>query len=100
MVNVLNRDFRIDNFKTILIFLVVIVHYFSPGRGPLTQLYPGIDLIISFIMLFMMPSFTIVSGFLTSGIMDRQRAQSFFTKIIFPYMVFEIIFFLTAKKIQ
>ena len=76
------RDYRLDNLRCILIFLVVFSHLLveTKTRGPATRvLYQVINL-------FHMPGFVLLTGYFA-----RFRPKRMFTGLVVPYVVFQVL---------
>ncbi len=81
------RDYLFDNYKVLLIFLVVAGHFVGPSTGCNSFLLAFKWLIVS----FHMPAFVFVSGYfskksLSTGILIQ--------KLAVPYVVYEIMYYL------
>ncbi|MFK9092859.1 acyltransferase family protein [Bacillus salipaludis] len=77
-----------DNAKFILIFLVVFGHLISPLKeqdGILFTLY-------TFIFLFHMPAFILISGYFAKGYKKKGYLKKSVKKILVPYLIFQIIY--------
>ena len=82
------RSQYFDNAKFILIFLVVFGHVISPLKGKdnlLSTLY-------TFIFLFHMPAFILISGYFAKGYRKKGYVTKAFKKILFPYVIFQVIY--------
>ncbi len=81
------REMVLDNYKGILIFLVVFAHFlFDHSRE-----YPGtiIDRIVVFIYFFHMPAFIFCSGYLSKSVNSRSYKTIF--KLLIYYLIFNFI---------
>ncbi len=81
------RDYLFDNYKTLLIFLVVIGHFIEPcfhGNAILTPLKWGI-------VSFHMPAFIFISGYFSKR---ELPIADLIRKLLIPYLVYEIVYFL------
>lgn len=77
------RNYKIDNIKAMLIFLVVFAHNMEP-------LYKGsIRFMYLFIYLFHMPLFILCTGYFAKFSVDRVKY-----KIVYPYVVFQVAYLL------
>lgn len=77
------RDYLFDNYKALLIILVVIGHFIEPAYKNNTLLYTLKWLIFS----FHMPAFIFISGYFS------KRELSFGTlvrKLAVPYVIYEL----------
>ncbi len=88
-----------DNVKGILIFLVVLAHYFGTGMVYGTE-HTGAVLIpvsiYTFIYLFHMPLFAFISGYFSKNTEKcRDRA---FSQLLLPYLVVNTIFVLIDRE--
>lgn len=81
-----------DNFKGILIILVVLAHYFFDYFQDVHQ----IQGLISFIYLFHMPVFLFVSGYLTS----KNPSKESFYKLLIYYFIFNTFMMLYCFALQ
>lgn len=85
--NTKHRDYLFDNYKALLIVLVVIGHFIEPGYDNNEFLYTLKWLIVS----FHMPAFIFISGYFS------KRVLSFTTliqKLAIPYIIYEFIYYL------
>lgn len=82
-----SRDYLFDNYKAVLIFLVVIGHFTEPCYGNNTFLNAVKWLIFS----FHMPAFIFISGYFS-----RRQASvgKLVQKLLVPYLAFEGIYYL------
>lgn len=81
------RDYLFDNYKTLLIFLVVIGHFIEPcfrGNAILTPLKWGI-------VSFHMPAFIFISGYFSKR---ELPTKDLVRKLLVPYLVYEIVYYL------
>ena len=76
------RNFRIDNMRAILIFLVVFGH--------LLEIMPfqHSNVIYQFVYVFHMPGFALLSGLCWK----KGNTENVFRKLIYPYMVFQTLY--------
>lgn len=81
------RDYLFDNYKVILIFLVVVGHFIEPAYGN-NSLINAIKWII---VSFHMPAFIFISGYFSK----REIPVSVsIRKLAVPYLVYEVIYYL------
>lgn len=85
--NTKTRDYLFDNYKALLIFLVVIGHFLEPCYENNMFLHSCKWLIFS----FHMPAFIFISGFFSKKVANPRKA---FQKLIVPYLAFECIYYL------
>lgn len=81
------RDYLFDNYKTLLILLVVIGHFIEPcfsGNKILTPLKWGI-------VSFHMPAFIFISGYFSKR---ELPIKDLIRKLFVPYLVYEIVYYL------
>lgn len=81
------RDYLFDNYKVILIFLVVVGHFIQPAYGN-NNILNGLKWMI---VSFHMPAFIFISGYFSKR--DIPLIVSF-RKLAVPYLVYEIIYYL------
>lgn len=75
------RDYKMDNFRLLLIFLVLLGHFMELFKGELTSsLY-------KIIYSFHMPAFLFLTGFFAR--FDRRKIVF---QLIYPYILFQIIY--------
>lgn len=82
------RDPYFDNAKFLLILLVVFGHFIQPFIGEnvlLEDLY-------YFIFTFHMPAFVLISGYFTKGFRRPGYIKNLAKNILFPYLIFELIY--------
>lgn len=84
----MQRDAFFDNAKFILIFLVVFGHIIQPFTDSSAIIQVSYD----FIYLFHMPAFILLSGFFAKGIGSGGYLWNLTKKLIFPYIVFQIVY--------
>jgi len=82
------RDVTLDNFKFILIALVVMGHAVEPLIGQ----FAWINLTYIFIYLFHMPMFAYVSGAVSDPKLDGKAIYNLATKLLIPYLILEVIY--------
>lgn len=85
--NVKKRDYLFDNYKALLILLVVIGHFTEPCYENNTLLYT----VKWFIFAFHMPAFILISGYFS-----RRQASlgKMVQRLLIPYLVFEVLYYL------
>lgn len=77
------RDYLFDNIKAVLIFSVVLAHYFRMSDSFTLTAFGGAAYVISFS--YIMQGFLFVSGYF-SGNLDKCRSTAFRT-FLFPYLI-------------
>ncbi|WP_444900568.1 acyltransferase family protein [Microbulbifer sp. VAAC004] len=82
------RDVTLDNFKFILIFLVVLGHMVEPVMGR----YEWVKSIYVFIYLFHMPMFAYVSGVVSSRDLNDKMVRGLIAKLLVPYFCLELVY--------
>lgn len=82
-----DRDYLFDNYKVLLIFLVVAGHFIEPSYDNNLFLYSLKWIIVS----FHMPAFIFVSGYFSKR---KLPFKVLFQKLAVPYLVYEVIYFL------
>lgn len=82
------REAFFDNARFFLILLVVFGHLISPLKGD-SDLLNGI---YTFIYLFHMPAFILISGYFSKGYDQPGYIQKVFRKTLIPYFIFQIIY--------
>ncbi|MBR5774171.1 MAG: acyltransferase family protein [Clostridia bacterium] len=76
-----------DNYKGVLIFLVVLGHFLYSYA---LRMDGGLaDLIVTFIYSFHMPAFVFCSGYLSKS--ERSRSMTYLTKLLIYYLIFNTI---------
>lgn len=104
--NICKRNFYYDNAKTILIFLVVVVHAFSPDRGEISKgVYENFltrnhfcIALVTVLHLFIIPSFLIISGYFSSTNITDRSVKNVIEKTLWPLLVFDLVFKLTVPS--
>lgn len=81
------RDYLFDNYKVLLIFLVVVGHFIEPCYKNNDFLYAIKWLIVS----FHMPAFIFISGYFSKR---ELPLTTLFVKLGIPYLAYEIIYYL------
>lgn len=87
------RDYLFDNYKALLIILVVIGHFIEPAYKNNTLLYTLKWLIFS----FHMPAFIFISGYFS------KRELSFGTlvrKLAVPYVIYELLYLFRTPLVE
>lgn len=82
-----SRDFLFDNYKVLLIFLVVVGHFVGPSTGKNEFL----RVLKWFIVSFHMPAFIFISGYFSKKALSP---KALIQKLLIPYIVYEIIYYL------
>lgn len=82
------RSHYFDNAKFILIFLVVFGHVISPLKENNTILFT----LYSFIFLFHMPAFILISGYFSKGFHKKGYFIKTVKKVLVPYLIFQIVY--------
>lgn len=81
-----------DNLKAVLIFLVVLAHYFAAGfiySGKSGGQWVIPQSIYSFIYMFHMPLFLFVSGYFSKN--TERGAKTAVSQLLLPYLIFNLI---------
>lgn len=81
------RDYLFDNYKVLLIFLVVLGHFIEPAYGN----HGFINALKWIIVSFHMPAFIFISGYFSKR--DLPVSTSIH-KLLVPYLVYEVIYYL------
>lgn len=81
------RDYLFDNYKVLLIFLVVVGHFIQPAYGNSMILNALKWMIVS----FHMPAFVFISGYFSKR--DLPLSVSI-RKLAVPYLIYEVIYYL------
>jgi fucose 4-O-acetylase-like acetyltransferase len=82
------RDPYIDNVKGVLITLVVVGHVLGKVLGDA----PGSWTLYTWIYLFHMPAFVVLSGMLTAYTADGRRLRGLVQTVLVPYVVFQLAY--------
>jgi fucose 4-O-acetylase-like acetyltransferase len=82
------RSLYFDNAKFMLIFLVVFGHVISPLKEQDNLL----NTLYTFIFLFHMPAFIMISGFFAKGYQKKGYFKKAIKKILIPYVIFQFIY--------
>lgn len=82
-----SRDYLFDNYKALLIFLVVVGHF----TGPSTKCNDFLLVLKWLIVSFHMPAFVFVSGYFSK---KNLPIQTIVQRLLIPYLVYEIFYFL------
>lgn len=86
------RDYRIDNFKLLLTFLVIYGHVLHQITSYLNY---DTMYVISLIYLFHMPAFTIISGYFSK----RYSFKKAVTGFLIPYIIIQFFYALLTNEI-
>ena len=81
------RDYLFDNYKVILIFLVVVGHFIEPAYGN----HGLVNALKWMIVSFHMPAFIFISGYFSKKNIPFSVSVR---KLAIPYFVYEIIYYL------
>ena len=81
------RDYLFDNYKALLIFLVVVGHFIGPSVG--TNLF--LRLLKWVIVSFHMPAFIFISGYFSKKDLP---ILTVIQRLAVPYIVYEVIYYL------
>lgn len=81
------RDYLFDNYKALLIFLVVVGHFV----GPSTKCNDFLLVLKWFIVSFHMPAFVFVSGYFSKKDLPLSTIVQ---RLLVPYLVYEFFYFL------
>ncbi|MEM7627447.1 MAG: acyltransferase family protein [Planctomycetota bacterium] len=79
------RDVTLDNFKFVLITLVVVGHAIEPAIGS----FDWARTVYIFIYLFHMPMFAYVSGVFSSAKIDGAAIRKIIVRLVIPYVFLE-----------
>ena len=82
------RDVALDNFKFVLISLVIVGHIIEPVIGR----FDWVKSVYIFVYIFHMPMFAYVSGAVSEREIDNKVIKSIVTKLIIPYVFLELIY--------
>ncbi|MFF5171916.1 acyltransferase family protein [Micromonospora sp. NPDC000089] len=82
------RNPYIDNVKGLLIVLVVLGHLIRPTVG----YSPGGWTVYTFIYMFHMPAFVMLSGMLSATDVTGRRAASLIRDLVVPYLAFQLLY--------
>ena len=85
------RDYLFDNYKVLLIILVIIGHFTEPSYRNNDFLYTLKWLIVS----FHMPAFIFISGYFSKRELTFAKL---FQKLVIPYLIYDSIFMYFIKK--
>lgn len=80
------RDYLFDNYKVLLIFLVVLGHFIEPCYKNNEFLYTLKWIIVS----FHMPAFIFISGYFSKR---NLSGKALITKLGIPYLAYEVIYY-------
>lgn len=85
--DVKGRSYLFDNYKALLIFLVVTGHMIDPAYGNTS----AIDFVKWYIFAFHMPAFLFITGFFSK----RKKAMgTLIQKFLVPYVIFQTLYYL------
>lgn len=92
-VNMQNRDYRFDNMKGIMIFLLLLCHFIEK------MFYSWNDDIITkaiyyTVYLFHMPVFIFISGYYSKGVQTDRSLYKIIKQCLIPYIVFNCAYYL------
>lgn len=87
------RDYRFDNLKALLIFVVVFTHTFD--LHPALFSNPVMYSIYSVMWSFAMPVFIFISGYFTRSVPDSKKAL---TNILIPFLVFNTFYWAVSTR--
>ena len=97
MVNSSNRDYRFDNLKGVLIFLVVFTHTLELHSGYKTDALIGS--LYAVIYSFHMAVFVFISGYFTKPIQDGEKwGKKTISATLIPFLVFNFIYWLIKSR--
>lgn len=82
------RDSYFDNAKFFLILLVVFGHSLTNLKSDMPVIYS----LYTFIFIFHMPAFILISGFFSKHFNKQGYVKNAFKKTIIPYTIFQIIY--------
>lgn len=82
-----SRDYLFDNYKALLIFLVVVGHF----TGPSTKCNDFLLVLKWIIVSFHMPAFVFVSGYFSK---KELPLRTIIQRLLIPYLAYEIFYFL------
>lgn len=83
------RDYQFDNFKFILIILVVIGHFIRP----LINDFPAMLALYDVIFTFHMPMFVFISGYFAKCYINSDKRASVVTKMFCTFVIFQTIYY-------
>lgn len=81
------RDYLFDNYKVLLIFLVVLGHFIEPAYGN----HIFINALKWMIVSFHMPAFIFISGYFSKRELPVHVSIQ---KLLVPYLIYEVIYYL------
>lgn len=81
------RDYLFDNYKVLLIVLVVLGHFIEVGVEEIPFLY----WLKWFIFSFHMPAFIFISGYFSKR---QYKLTDLFRKLLVPYLIFEVLYYI------
>ncbi|MFV0361749.1 MAG: acyltransferase family protein [Suipraeoptans sp.] len=82
-----NREYLFDNYKALLILLIVVGHFFD-----LSYKSNGFSYYFKWIVYpFHIPAFVFISGYFSK---KKYKIKDLFIKLVVPYLVFEVVYYL------
>lgn len=84
----MERNAFFDNARVILIFLVVFGHMIQPFIGNSNEIHT----LYTWIYMFHMPAFILISGFFAKGAGDKNYILNLVKKLLMPYIIFQVIY--------
>lgn len=84
----MERNAFFDNARVILIFLVVFGHMIQPFIGNANEIHT----LYTWIYIFHMPAFILISGFFAKGAGDKKYIWNLIKKLLMPYIIFQVIY--------
>ncbi|MEJ8764476.1 acyltransferase family protein [Oceanobacillus sp. HCA-5259] len=84
----MERNAYFDNARTILIFLVVFGHLIQPFATDSL----GMNTLYTWVYIFHMPAFILISGFFARGAGDSKYIWKLVNKLLLPYLIFQMLY--------
>ena len=81
-----SRNYFLDNYKALLIMLVVIGHFIEPSYNNT----PFLNTLKWIIFSFHMPAFIFISGYFSKKTMSFEKLIQ---KLVIPYLVYEMLYY-------
>lgn len=81
------RDYLFDNYKVLLIVLVVLGHFIEVG----VEEIPFLNWLKWFIFSFHMPAFIFISGYFSR---KQHKLTDLVRKLLVPYLIFEVLYYI------
>lgn len=81
-----SRNYFLDNYKALLILLVVMGHFIEPCHTN----NPVLESLKWIIFSFHMPAFIFISGFFSKRAMSLEKLIQ---KLVIPYFVYELLYY-------